>query len=57
MGLLFIPQVMYDYGEPQWNDIDRGNLKNSEKTCPSAILPTTNPTWTDPGVNPTKPLK
>jgi hypothetical protein len=24
----------------------------SEETCPSATLPTTNPTWTDPGVNP-----
>jgi hypothetical protein len=23
------------------------------KTCPSAILSTTNPTWTDPGSNPT----
>jgi hypothetical protein len=23
---------MYEYGEPWWNDIDRGNLKNLEKT-------------------------
>jgi hypothetical protein len=23
-----------------------------EKTCPSATLSTTNPTWTDPGSNP-----
>jgi hypothetical protein len=23
-----------------------------EKTCPSATLSTTNPTWIDPGVNP-----
>jgi hypothetical protein len=22
------------------------------KTCPSAILSTTNPSWTDPGLNP-----
>jgi hypothetical protein len=24
-GLLFIPQVIYKYGEPWWKDIDRGN--------------------------------
>jgi hypothetical protein len=30
--LLFIPQVIYDYGEPRWNDTDRGKQKNSEKT-------------------------
>jgi hypothetical protein len=23
---------MYEYGEPWWNDIDRGNLKHLEKT-------------------------
>jgi hypothetical protein len=26
--------------------------KYSEKICPSATLPTTNPTWPDPGANP-----
>jgi hypothetical protein len=26
MGLLFIPQVIYEHGEPWWNDIDRGKL-------------------------------
>jgi hypothetical protein len=26
-----------------------GNRSNREKTCPSATLSTTNPTWTDPG--------
>jgi hypothetical protein len=34
MGLLFVPQVLYEYGqcgEPQWNDIDRVKPKNSEK--------------------------
>jgi hypothetical protein len=41
--------MIYNYGETQWNDIDRINLR---KTCPSAILSTTNPTWTDPGANP-----
>jgi hypothetical protein len=40
------------YGEPRWNDIDRRKPKKSEKTCPSATLSTTKPTWTDPGVNP-----
>jgi hypothetical protein len=30
MGLLFIPQMIYVYGEPWWNDTDRGKLKNSE---------------------------
>jgi hypothetical protein len=23
-GLLFLSQVIYEYGEPRWNDIDRG---------------------------------
>jgi hypothetical protein len=23
MGLLFIPQLIYEYGEPWWNDIGR----------------------------------
>jgi hypothetical protein len=31
--------------EHRWNEIDRG------KTCPSATLSTTNPTWTDPAAN------
>jgi hypothetical protein len=26
MGLLFIPQMIYEHGEPWWNDIDRGKL-------------------------------
>jgi hypothetical protein len=25
-GLLFIPQVIYEHGEPWWNDISRGKL-------------------------------
>jgi hypothetical protein len=29
--LLFIPQIIYEYGEPRWNDIDRGKLYNLEK--------------------------
>jgi hypothetical protein len=31
MGLLFIPQVIYENGEPWWNDIDRVKPKNSEE--------------------------
>jgi hypothetical protein len=27
-GLLFIPQVIYEHGEPWWNGIKRGNLIN-----------------------------
>jgi hypothetical protein len=38
--------------ELRWNDNDRGNPKNSRKTCLSATLSTTNPTWTDLGTNP-----
>jgi hypothetical protein len=25
-GLLFIPQVIYEHGDPWWNKIDRGKL-------------------------------
>jgi hypothetical protein len=32
--------------------LTRGKAKNMEETCPSAALPTTNPTWTDLGLNP-----
>jgi hypothetical protein len=31
MNILFIPHMIYEYGERRWNDIDRGNPKNSEK--------------------------
>jgi hypothetical protein len=31
MGLLFIPQVVYGYGETRWNDIDREKPKHWEK--------------------------
>jgi hypothetical protein len=47
MGLLFIPLMIYEYGEPWWNYIDRGKLKNSEKTYPSATSTAANPTCTD----------
>jgi hypothetical protein len=38
--------------EHQWNQIDRGKPTTRRKTCPSATLSTTNPTWTDPVSNP-----
>jgi hypothetical protein len=34
-----------------WNEW-QGKPKYSEKTCPDATLSTTNPTWSDPGLNP-----
>jgi hypothetical protein len=34
-----------------WNEW-KGKPKYSEKTCPGATLPTTNPTWPAPGLNP-----
>jgi hypothetical protein len=37
--------------EHQWNEIDRGKPTTERKTCPSAALSTTNPTWTYPGLN------
>jgi hypothetical protein len=35
-----------------WNEDWQGEPQYSEKTCPSATLSTTNPTWPDPGANP-----
>jgi hypothetical protein len=35
-----------------WNEDWQGKPKFLEKTCPSATLSTTNPTWPDPGANP-----
>jgi hypothetical protein len=37
-----------------WNKDWQGKPKYSEKTCPSATLSTTNPTWLDPGFNPVR---
>jgi hypothetical protein len=30
-GMFFILQVIYKYGEPRWNYIDRGKQSNLEK--------------------------
>jgi hypothetical protein len=35
-----------------WNEYWQGKPKYSEKTCPSATLSTTNPTWPEPGSTP-----
>jgi hypothetical protein len=37
--------------ERQWNESGRRKPTTRRKTCPSATLSTTNPTWTDPGSN------
>jgi hypothetical protein len=37
-----------------WNENLQGKPKYSEKTCPSATLFTTNPTWPDLGWNPSR---
>jgi hypothetical protein len=43
----------YEFGERRWDDILTGeNRRTRRKTCPSATLSTTNPTWIDPGANP-----
>jgi hypothetical protein len=34
MGLLFILQMIYEYGEPWWNDTNRRKLNNLEKNLP-----------------------
>jgi hypothetical protein len=40
IGLLFIPQVTYEYGEPRRSDIDRGKPKPSrEKPVPMPLYP------------------
>jgi hypothetical protein len=33
MGLFFIPQVIYEHGEPWWNHIDRGKLIRPPDLC------------------------
>jgi hypothetical protein len=46
-GLLFIPQMIYEYGVSRLSDIDKGNRKTRRKTFLSS-LSTTNRTPTDP---------
>jgi hypothetical protein len=49
MGLLFVPQVIHEYGEPWWNDTDRGKGRIRRETCPSG---TSSQIHTNTGVNP-----
>jgi hypothetical protein len=39
------PRDIWVNMEQQWNDINRGNQIAQRKTCPSANLSATNPTW------------
>jgi hypothetical protein len=39
-GLLFILQTIHEYGQPQWNDTDRGQWKNlGKKPVPVPLCP------------------
>jgi hypothetical protein len=44
------PHLIHESDEPRWNEIDKE--RSQRKTCHSATLSTTNPTWTDLGANP-----
>jgi hypothetical protein len=52
-GLLYQPRMIDRWllWRNRWNANWQGKLKYSEKTCPSATLSSTNPTWPDPGSN------
>jgi hypothetical protein len=53
-GLLYQPRMIGDGDcwEIGGMKIGRGNRSTRKKTCPSATLSTTNPTWLDPVLNP-----
>jgi hypothetical protein len=56
MMMIIIFFVLFQVMEHRWNETDRGKPKYSgEKTCPNVALSTTNPTWTDPGIEPGPP--
>jgi hypothetical protein len=42
--------MIYEYEEPQCNEIDRRDRRTRRKTCPSITSSTTNPTWIDPDI-------
>jgi hypothetical protein len=44
--------VLFEVMKHWWNEIDREKPRYSGKSCPSANLSITNPTWTDPGSKP-----
>jgi hypothetical protein len=47
--IIIIIIVLFLVMEHRWNEIEGENRRTRGKTCPSATLSTTNPTWTDPG--------
>jgi hypothetical protein len=49
MHLLFIPEVIYEYGDPWWNDTDRGKLINSVKNLSQCHFVHRKSHTTDPG--------
>jgi hypothetical protein len=52
-GLLHLPRVIRRMENlVEWRLA--GEIEILGETCPSATLPTTNPTWTDPGANPAR---
>jgi hypothetical protein len=51
-GLLYQPQMIGEGDCGGGMKIGRGNRSTRIKTCPSATLSTTNPTWLDPGSKP-----
>jgi hypothetical protein len=56
LGLLSIPQMMYECGEPRWNDTDRETSKKLENNLALATL-SAHPTWPDPTANPGPPRR
>jgi hypothetical protein len=50
-GLLYLPGWLW-WWRIWWNEDWQEKPKYSEKSCPSATLSTTNPTWPDPGATP-----
>jgi hypothetical protein len=53
IDLLYQHRIIHDnVWSSWWNENWQGKPKYSEKTCASATLSTTNPTWSDLGSNP-----
>jgi hypothetical protein len=44
--------MIYEYGEPLWDDTDRDNPKSSDKHQSQCHFVHHNPTWTVPSANP-----
>jgi hypothetical protein len=38
-GLLFVPQMIYEYGEPWWNNIARKTEEVGDKPVPVPLYP------------------